>query len=196
MPLTPEELKSRRAAIRLLAMDVDGVLTDGLIILGSAGDAVVEAKAFNVRDGLGISVALAAGIPVAWVTGRTSDLVKRRAAELRVPYLVQWARNKRVSLERLAAETGISLANVAYIGDDLNDMPAFGVCGLRIAVANAAPEVKAAADWVTEGSGGRGAVREVVEGLLRARGGWEDAVAAFLQRLEAEHDRPPGASAQ
>jgi 3-deoxy-D-manno-octulosonate 8-phosphate phosphatase (KDO 8-P phosphatase) len=173
-------------------MDVDGVLTDGSVCWGvEAGGALLELKAFNVKDGLGISLARAAGLEVAWITGRRSAIVEKRAAELDVRYVAQWARNKRRVLEELTARLGLTREQVLYIGDDLNDLPAFAAAGTRVAVADAVAEVQDAADWVTEARGGAGAVREVVERVLRAQGRWDEAMAAFLARLEAEQDRPP-----
>jgi 3-deoxy-D-manno-octulosonate 8-phosphate phosphatase (KDO 8-P phosphatase) len=181
----------RLAAVRLLAMDVDGVLTDGTIVWSARpqGGAVLETKSFSVKDGLGLSLARVAGLQVAWITGRTSSVVERRAIELGVTELHQWARNKGVVLEEIKGRHALPAAAVAFIGDDLNDVPAFKACGLRIAVADAAPEVQAMADWVTGASGGRGAVREVIEAILRAQGRWEEVLARYYQRLEREEER-------
>lgn len=173
--------------VRLLAMDVDGVLTDGTVTWGVDGAGELqELKGFNVKDGLGISLARAAGLEVAWITGRRSAIVERRAAELGVREVAQWARNKRVVLEELTGRLGLAREQVLYIGDDLNDLPAFGAAGIRVAVADAVAEVRQAADWVTKASGGAGAVREVAEQVLRSQGRWEEAVAAFMARLDAE----------
>jgi 3-deoxy-D-manno-octulosonate 8-phosphate phosphatase (KDO 8-P phosphatase) len=181
----------RLAAVRLLAMDVDGVLTDGTIVWSARpqGGAVLETKSFSVKDGLGLSLARVAGLQVAWITGRTSSVVERRAIELGVTELHQWARNKGVVLEEIKGRHALPAAAVAFIGDDLNDVPAFKACGLRIAVADAAPEVQAMADWVTGASGGRGAVREVIEAILRAQGRWEEVLARYYERLEREEER-------
>jgi len=187
--------------IRLLAMDVDGVLTDGSLTWahGTGGEPSLELKRFDARDGLGIAVAGCIGLEVAWVTGRRSTIVERRARELGVRELHQGARSKGRVLKSLLERRGLEPAAVAYIGDDLNDLPAFPVVGLRIAVADAAPELAAAADWVTGRPGGAGAVREVIEGLLRAQERWDAAVNAYLARLEEEQSaqaepngRPPG----
>jgi 3-deoxy-D-manno-octulosonate 8-phosphate phosphatase (KDO 8-P phosphatase) len=173
-------------------MDVDGVLTEGGITWGVNGSGeLIELKTFNVRDGLGISLARAAGVETGWITGRTSPVVAKRAAELGVTELCQWARNKRQTLEELRARRGLEAEQVLYIGDDLNDLPAFAAAGVRVAVADAAAEVRERADWITAAAGGRGAVREVVETVLRAQGKWDAGVQAFLARLEQEHGRPP-----
>ncbi len=188
------ERQARLAAIRLLAMDVDGVLTDGTIVWSARpqGGAVLESKAFSVKDGLGLSLARLAGLQVAWITGRTSSVVERRAVELGVSELHQWARHKGLVLEEIKRRHGLPARAVAFVGDDLNDVPAFKASGLRIAVADAAPEVVEMADWVTRAPGGRGAIREVVEAILRAQGRWEEVVTRFYQRLEQEGEKGAG----
>jgi YrbI family 3-deoxy-D-manno-octulosonate 8-phosphate phosphatase len=184
----PPQLEERLASVRLLAMDVDGVLTDGTIVWTARpqGGAVVESKSFSVRDGLGLSLARTAGLQIAWITGRTSSVVERRAVELGVTELHQWARNKAVVLAEIKNRHALPTAALLYVGDDLNDVPAFREAGVRVAVADAAPELQAMADWITQAGGGRGAIREVVETVLRARGRWEDVVTRFYQRLEQE----------
>ena len=185
-------LNERLRGIRLLAMDVDGVLTNGSIDLGTlASGESLELKAFNVKDGLGLSLARSAGMEVAWITGRISQVVERRAAELGVREVCQWARNKRQALTEMGQRLGIERSRVLYIGDDLNDLPAFEAAGVTVAVADAVTTVRERADWVTDAPGGAGAVREVVEAVLHAQGRWDAAVHAFLERLEGEHGRPP-----
>jgi len=171
--------------VRLLAMDVDGVLTDGSMVIGQHGDT----KVFNVLDGLGISLAMEAGLDIAWVSGNNSTVVTERARSLGVEEVHQAERYKSVALREVAERKGLSLEEVAYIGDDLNDLPAFEASGVAFAVANAAPEVKAAADYVTERSGGRGAVREVIEMILKAQGRWDDGVRAFLETLRRQQEK-------
>lgn len=174
-------------------MDVDGVLTDGTITWGAdAAGNLIELKAFNVRDGLALGMVPDLGMDVAWITGRVSPIVARRAAELRIREVSQWARNKRLALEEIAGRLGYTREQVLYIGDDLNDLPAFEAAGVRVAVADASPLVQEAADWITRTPGGRGAVREVIEAVLQAQGRWEEAAAAFRARLEREHGAPPG----
>jgi 3-deoxy-D-manno-octulosonate 8-phosphate phosphatase (KDO 8-P phosphatase) len=174
--------------IRMVAMDVDGVLTDGVITWSARarGSELIETKAFHARDGLGISVARAAGLRVAWITGRSSPVVERRAAELGVTDLHQGARNKRVAIDDLMRRHNLSREQAAFVGDDLNDVPALQQVGLRVAVADAAADVACEADWVTAHPGGHGAVREVLEAILRAQGRWEAAVAEYWRRLEQE----------
>jgi 3-deoxy-D-manno-octulosonate 8-phosphate phosphatase (KDO 8-P phosphatase) len=178
--------------IRLLAMDVDGVLTDGSLIWahGPGGEPSLELKRFDVRDGLGIAVAGCIGLEIAWITGRRSTVVEARARELGVSELHQAARSKRQAMEAMLARRNLAPGAVAYIGDDLNDLPAFAVAGVRIAVADAAPELAVAADWITHRPGGAGAVREVIETLLRAQQRWNAAVNAYLARLETEPSAP------
>ncbi|MBI3948195.1 MAG: HAD hydrolase family protein [Armatimonadetes bacterium] len=165
-------------AIRLLAMDVDGVLTDGVLYQTSAGE---EMKAFHVRDGMGIALARHAGLEVAFVTARASAVVRRRAAELGVRHVLDGVRDKRAALAALVERLGLAAHAVAFIGDDLNDLPAFAACALSIAVADAPPRVREAAMWVTRAPGGRGAIREVVERLLNAQGSLEAAIARYLE---------------
>jgi 3-deoxy-D-manno-octulosonate 8-phosphate phosphatase (KDO 8-P phosphatase) len=187
-PSVPSSLRESLASIRLLAMDVDGVLTDGTIVWSAApeGNLMVESKSFSVKDGLGISLARAAGLPVAWITGRTSRVVEQRAHELGVTELHQRARDKSKVLAGIKNRHLLPSAAVLYIGDDLNDMMAFGEAGVRVAVADGAPELRALADWVTRAPGGRGAIREVVDCVLRAQGRWDEAVARYYQRLEQD----------
>lgn len=180
---------NRLAPVRLAAMDVDGVLTTGAITWtgpSGSGAALVESKSFDVKDGLGLSLVQGAGIEVAWITGRSSAVTAQRADELAVRHLIQGARDKRRALEELASRLGLAREEILYVGDDLNDLPAFEVAGVRVAVADAAPELIVAADWVTQAPGGRGAVREVVEAVLRAQGRWEEALERFQERLRRE----------
>lgn len=154
-------------AIRLLALDVDGVLTDGRIYYGNNGE---ELKAFNIKDGLGIKLAQRAGIEVAIITGRRSAIVERRAAELGITHVIQGREDKLVALEQLCAQENYALHECAYMGDDLPDLPAVKASGLGLTVADAAGAVREAADWCSAASGGCGAVREACEALINARG--------------------------
>ncbi len=172
--------QERLAAVRLLAMDVDGVLTDGGIVLSGTDE---ETKRFHVADGLGIQLLLKVGIAVVWISGRTSPVVERRARELGVSQLFQNTPNKSVALARLIEAYTLSPANIAYVGDDLNDLPAFSIAGVKFAPANAIAEIKGLADFVTERRGGDGAVREVCDVILKAQGKWNDAVTQYLAGL-------------
>jgi 3-deoxy-D-manno-octulosonate 8-phosphate phosphatase (KDO 8-P phosphatase) len=167
------------ASIRLLCLDVDGVLTDGSILLDDHG---VETKRFFVRDGTGLRAWQRAGGTVAIITGRSGEAVRRRAAELGIDLVLSGVERKGVAFENLLAELGVSADEAAMVGDDLPDLPVLVRCGYPVAVRDAAPEVLAVAAWITSHPGGRGAVREVVEHLLRARGAWEAAVAHFEDR--------------
>jgi 3-deoxy-D-manno-octulosonate 8-phosphate phosphatase (KDO 8-P phosphatase) len=167
-------LAERAAAIRLLVLDVDGVLTDGRITY--TADAV-EVKSFHVRDGSGIKFWQRFGGRVAIVSGRASKAVELRAAELGVTSVVQGAADKAAALETVLATNGLRAGEACAVGDDLPDLPLLRACGLAVAVADACPEARAAAHYVTRAAGGRGAVREVIELLLRARGTWDRLVA-------------------
>lgn len=155
--------------IELLILDVDGVLTDGSITLDNDGN---EYKSFYVRDGHGIRMLLKAGIRVALITGRVSKVVARRAAELGITEVYQKSHDKRVAYRKLLQKYDLADSAVAYVGDDIVDIPVMKRVGLPIAVADAAAEVKELAVLITENRGGRGAVREVSDLLLKARGLW------------------------
>jgi 3-deoxy-D-manno-octulosonate 8-phosphate phosphatase (KDO 8-P phosphatase) len=170
MPLPSESMHTRAGRIRLLLLDVDGVLTDGSVVLTGDGQ---EIKSFYVRDGTAIVLARREGIEVGLLSGRTSEVTTRRATELGISLVIQGEIDKRAAFGRILAMTGLEAAAVAYMGDDLLDLPVLREAGLSAAPADAAPEVLAAADWTSTRPGGRGAVRELVELLLRARGRWE-----------------------
>ncbi len=164
--------------IRLLLLDVDGVLTDGRITYTGTDQ---EAKSFCVKDGLGIKMLINSGIQVAIVTGRSSEALLRRCRELGIDLVYDGVRDKGVLLDQILAETGVaSPREVAFMGDDLPDIPLLKKIGLPIAVADAHPEVKNAAELITSAEGGRGAVREVCEKMLHAQDLWRRATAAFL----------------
>jgi 3-deoxy-D-manno-octulosonate 8-phosphate phosphatase (KDO 8-P phosphatase) len=162
--------------IRVLALDVDGVLTSGAIFL----DGERELKQFNVQDGLGLQLAQRGGIKVFFVTSRPGPVVEQRAKELGIDGLRMVTSGKGAALKELCAEAGSTLAQVAFVGDDVVDLPAMRICGLPIAVANAVDEVKAAAAYVTERKGGKGAVREVVEWLLKEACSWDEVLEGYL----------------
>ncbi|MBI4795497.1 MAG: HAD-IIIA family hydrolase, partial [Deltaproteobacteria bacterium] len=170
----------RAQAIRLLILDVDGVLTDGSLYFGPTGEAL---KVFHVRDGHGIKMAQRAGIEVAFLSGRRSDAAYHRARELGVNRFHEGLRDKVAVLEEIMAALKIEAGAVAAVGDDLVDLPHLRRVGLAVAVADAAPEVKAAAHWVTTLPGGKGAVREVCDLLLKAQGKWEGIVSHWMECL-------------
>jgi 3-deoxy-D-manno-octulosonate 8-phosphate phosphatase (KDO 8-P phosphatase) len=170
-------LHERCQKIEMLVMDVDGVLTDGSIVYDDRG---AEIKAFHVRDGSGLKMWLALGRKAAILTGRQSAVVARRGAELGLTDVVQGADDKLAAFDQLLATHGLRAEQAAYIGDDVPDLPVLRRCGLAVAVADACPEVCAVAQYVTGVSGGRGAVRETIELLMRAQGRWRQALARYL----------------
>lgn len=176
--------------VRLVGLDVDGVLTDGGIYVGLAGDRPVELKRFDIQDGLGIKLLQTADLVVVFLSARASDATLARARELRVAEVIQDKR-KLPALAAVLARRGIDWAECCFVGDDLPDVPLLRRVGLPVAVANAAPEARAAARYVTLARGGSGAVREVAEAVLRQRGEWESLVADYLRR-RGEADVPAG----
>ena len=156
--------------LQLLALDVDGVLSDGRLYFTDQGE---EFKSFNIRDGLGIKLLQRAGITVAIITGRTSAMVTRRAAELGIAHVVQGREDKLEALLDLCVNLEIDLSNVAYMGDDLPDRKAIMAVGLGATVADAASDVVAIADWQSRLPGGQGAVRELAEAWLRSLDLWD-----------------------
>ena len=167
--------------IELLLMDVDGVLTDGSLMLIPMPDgSVVEAKSFSVNDGAALAMARRAGLKTGIISGRGSAALTKRAEELKVDFFYHGLGRKKVpALEEIFAKTKLPKDRVCYVGDDVQDLPLFSGVGFPVAVSNATPEVAARAAYVTRASGGRGAIREVVELILRAQGKWEDALKEF-----------------
>jgi 3-deoxy-D-manno-octulosonate 8-phosphate phosphatase (KDO 8-P phosphatase) len=167
-PQKPPRALLRR--IRLLVLDVDGTLTDGRLYYGAAGEAL---KAFDVRDGHGLRLlALHAGVKLAVLTGRRADLVQERCRELSIDRVVGQSRAKGSAIEQISRDLGVPLAETAYMGDDVNDLPALRRVALSCAPSDAAPEVVKEVQWVSRRPAGRGAVRELCELLLAANGGW------------------------
>jgi YrbI family 3-deoxy-D-manno-octulosonate 8-phosphate phosphatase len=164
------------ATIQLLLLDCDGVLTDGGVTWSEDG---IEQKTFHIRDGLGIKLWQQAGGQVGIVTGRSSRVVEWRARELGIDFIRQGVGDKLAVVADLVAAAGLGWEAVAYVGDDLPDLPVVSRVGLGVAVADACPELRAAAGLVTSLPGGQGAVRELIERLLKARGGWEDLIASY-----------------
>jgi 3-deoxy-D-manno-octulosonate 8-phosphate phosphatase (KDO 8-P phosphatase) len=162
-----DELTRRARAIRLAIFDVDGVMTDGTLFIGSQGELF---KAFNILDGHGVKMLQSAGIAAAIISGRTSEAVARRAAELSIAHVVQGSADKSLAFDALIASLGVSPQQCAFVGDDLPDLAVMRRCGLAVAVANATDTVKSSAHYVTRASGGKGAVREFCELVLRAQG--------------------------
>jgi len=160
---------NKARGIRMLILDVDGVLTTGSIFMDDEGK---EIKAFNVRDGHGIKLLQRAGVQVGILTGRTSGVVKSRAADLGIEHVVQGSLNKMEGLEELLSGTGLLAENCAYMGDDVLDLPPMRCCALGLVPNDAHPSVLKHADWVAGFGGGHGAVRQVAEGLILANDSW------------------------
>jgi 3-deoxy-D-manno-octulosonate 8-phosphate phosphatase (KDO 8-P phosphatase) len=171
----------RAGRVRLLVLDVDGVLTDNAIYLCAIGDQRIELKRFDIQDGLGLALLRETGVEVAWLSARSSEATRLRAVELKIATCIQETRRpKQAVLADLIAERGLDWDEVAFVGDDLADLVVMRRVGWAVAVANAVAEVKEAAHWVTSRAGGQGAVREVVERLLRARGEYQSAINRYL----------------
>jgi 3-deoxy-D-manno-octulosonate 8-phosphate phosphatase (KDO 8-P phosphatase) len=191
--------KTRAKRIKLLLFDVDGVMTDGKLWIlpnptlampakrgapkGTQG--IIEAKGFHAHDGTAISLARLGGLKTGLITKRTSETVALRARDLRLDYAYQGVAVKVRVLEEILDQEKITAAEVAYIGDDVIDLPIMRRCGFAVGVANARNEVKQEAHWVTPHAGGDGAVRDAVEYILRAQGSWESAVKQYLERGDA-----------
>lgn len=169
MPEPRPDLAARVARVELLLLDVDGVLTDGSIVYTDAG---AELKRFHVRDGTGLNLWRAAGKRAAIVSGRSSPAVDRRAGELGITPVLQGRADKMPAVAEVLAATGIPAERACAIGDDLQDLPVLRASGVGVAVADACPELRAAADYVTAVPGGRGAVRDAIEWLLKLQGMW------------------------
>ena len=172
-----QSITEKAKAVTLLAMDVDGVLTNGSLYFGNSGE---EMKAFSILDGLGIKLLRDAGVTPALITGRRSELVARRAAELGIELIYQGREDKRVALEELCRDQQLELSQVAYVGDDLPDLGAIRAAGLGVTVANGHHFVAAHADLQTRAAGGSGAIREVCELILEAKGLLTSSLEAYL----------------
>ena len=171
----PATLDAAFKRVRLLLCDVDGVLTDASVFIGGPQ----EVKRFNIRDGLGLVRLRRAGLKVGWISGRSSPATTRRARELKIDFLRQEKGSKVCVVESLLAQTGFRWDEVCYMGDDIIDLGVLKRAGVAVAVANGVAEARAAADYVTRADGGQGAVREVVELILKAQNQWERIVAEY-----------------
>lgn len=163
--------------IRLVIFDVDGVLTDGSLFIGDDGQ---EYKAFNSRDGHGMKMLQTTGVRIAIITGRTSEVVKHRVADLGIEHLYQGQRDKMVAFERLVHDLSLDPSEIAYVGDDLVDLPVMRRVGLAVAVQDAHPLVKQHAHWQTPSNGGRGAARDVCEMIMEAQGTLQSHLQGYL----------------
>jgi 3-deoxy-D-manno-octulosonate 8-phosphate phosphatase (KDO 8-P phosphatase) len=170
LTLPSHQIDTRSRKLKLLLLDVDGVLTDGSVTVCGDG---TETKTFSIRDGAAIVWAQKSGLPVGLLSGRPSDATNRRAAELGIEILVNGASDKQEAFNQLLRARGLTDTEVAYMGDDLLDLSVLRRAGLSAAPADAADEVRAAVHWVSRHAGGRGAVRELVELLLKGRGRWD-----------------------
>lgn len=170
------DFRRRSEQLEWLLSDVDGVLTDGLLFMDGRGESV---KAFHVRDGLGIKMARTAGLKVGLLSARSSAALERRASQLGVDALMAGKHDKAAAFDAFLVRHTTTPSRVAYIGDDLNDLAVLARCGLSFAPADAAAEVHDVAQVVLETAGGRGALREMVEHLLRARGDWKSVLSTF-----------------
>ena len=183
--------QARARSIRLVGLDVDGVLTDGGIYLGAVDGQPMEFKRYEIQDGLGIYLMRSAGIRVAIVTGRVSDSVSLRAAELGIEDVAQDAQAQKLpSFLAMLERHRIALSEAAFIGDDFPDMAVLKRVGLPVAVGNAVPEVKAACSLQLQRSGGRGAIREFSELLLKARGEWQAVTDKYVAERSLPHVEP------
>jgi len=193
IPAMPKKssAQARATKIKLLLFDVDGVLTDGKLFLfpvpGSqsggpaSGPIVVEAKGFHAQDGAGISIARIAGIKAGLITRRNSETVALRARDLKLEQVHQGIRDKLKAFREILSAEGLSASEVAFVGDDVIDLPVMRNCGFSVAVANARREVKAEAHYVTPHAGGDGALRDVIEFILKAQGKWKQAVEKYIR---------------
>ena len=171
-------IERRASHIKLLLMDCDGVLTDGRLWLTDDGD---EQKSFNTHDGLGLSLLHRAGLKSGIITGRSSRAVARRAQELGVEFVIQGNPDKTAAFEQLLQQAGVDENEVAFVGDDLPDIPIMNRAEWAVAVADAVEETRSVAHYVTRAKGGRGAVREVIEIILKSQGRWHDLVEDYLK---------------
>lgn len=172
-------LQAKAARIRLFLFDVDGVLTDGTVVMHADGS---ESKGFHIRDGAAIVWAQRAGVPVGLLSARSSGATAHRAAQLAVRIVEQGVKSKLAAYEQIARDAKVADEDVAYMGDDLLDLPVLTRVGLSAAPADAAAEVRRRVDWVSTANGGRGAVRELIEMVLRSQQRWDDVVAHYLSQ--------------
>jgi 3-deoxy-D-manno-octulosonate 8-phosphate phosphatase (KDO 8-P phosphatase) len=172
-------LKKKLERIKLFLCDVDGVLTDGSIFIGGER----ELKRFNIRDGLGLVLARRAGLKIGWVSARPSEATRLRAEELKIHFLIQQGDKSSKSgvIEELLTAEKMNWNEVCFVGDDVVDLGPISKAGIGVAVADARPQVRAAADFVTQADGGRGAVREIIEMILLAQKKWEPAIAVYKE---------------
>jgi len=176
MPISADELQLKLKKVGMVFLDVDGVLTDGRLLLTDDGR---EYKAFDAKDGFGIRALVLSGIKVAVITGRESEVVKRRCKKLGINDVCQGVTKKHEEFQRLIDKYGLSAEETCFVGDDINDIAVLRISGLPACVADAVPEVKEICDLVAARKGGRGAVREIAESILKSQGRWEELISEF-----------------
>jgi len=172
-------VQTKASAVRLLLFDVDGVLTDGVVLMHADGS---ESKSFHIRDGAALVWAQRAGLSVGFLSARTSGATAQRAAQLGIRIVSQGVAHKADAYEAICRQAGLEDSAVAFMGDARLDLPVLSRVGLSAAPADAAPEVRASVDWVSPSGGGRGAARELIELVLRAQGRWDDVVQQYGAR--------------
>jgi 3-deoxy-D-manno-octulosonate 8-phosphate phosphatase (KDO 8-P phosphatase) len=175
MALNPPALLKRLKSVKLFLCDVDGVMTDGAVYMGGG----VETKRFNIRDGLGLKFLQRHGIKVGWVSRRPSIATQQRADDLKIDFVVQHNGGKIEGVEAILRQTGMTWADVCYVGDDVVDIGVLDKVGLAVAVGDGVTEAKRAADYVTKAHGGNGAIREIVEMILKAQNKWKLVVSEY-----------------
>ena len=173
----PPALKKRAAQIQVVLMDVDGTITDGSVTLLSQPDgSAIEIKSFDAHDGQGMTLGRTAGLRLGVITGRESAALRRRMKEMMVEFLYEKQPHKVAAFEEVLTRAGVPATAVAFLGDDLPDIPVMKLAGLAVAVGNAAPEVKKIAHYTTKADGGKGAARELIELILKSKGIWEEMI--------------------
>jgi 3-deoxy-D-manno-octulosonate 8-phosphate phosphatase (KDO 8-P phosphatase) len=182
MNLPTEEITARARRIELLLTDCDGVLTDGSLLYSFDGKRVLEGlKVFHIHDGQGLKLAHEAGLKLGVISGRVSPVLVARVRELQIDYLHQGINDKLVVYEQIKKDEGLTDDQIAYIGDDLPDLEPMRRAGLAVAVADAVSEIRTVAHYITEKAGGRGAVREAIEMILKSQGRWESSIQPYQQ---------------
>lgn len=179
--IAKKNAESAAEKIKMVVFDVDGTLTDGKIYMGADGEIM---KAFSVRDGMGITLLHKAGLKTAIITGRQSKILEKRAGELKLSGIWQGCIDKRQAYEELKEKFFLTNEEIAYVGDDLNDLPLLGQVGLSCAVGDAMPEVKEQAILIAEARGGDGAVREIIEYILQCQGKWQSLLDIFTAKTK------------
>jgi 3-deoxy-D-manno-octulosonate 8-phosphate phosphatase (KDO 8-P phosphatase) len=173
----PPTLKKRASQIQVVLMDVDGTITDGSVTLLSQPDgSALEIKSFDAHDGQGMTLGRTAGLRLGVITGRESPALRRRMKEMGIEFVYEKQPHKVAAFEEVLHKAGVTASNVAFLGDDLPDIPVMKLAGLAVAVGNAAPEVKKIAHYTTKAIGGKGAARELIELILKSKGLWEQMI--------------------